>query len=60
MSPRAGALPYDQSMRYGQPGGYTPAEQERRERLRLGAAERFACGDAIAAIAADLRVTELS
>jgi len=58
MSPRAGALPYDQSMRYGQRGGYTPAEQERRERLRLGAAERFARGDATAAIAADLRVTE--
>jgi transposase len=45
-------------MRYGQRGGYTPAEQERRERLRLGAAERFARGDATAAIAADLRVTE--
>jgi transposase len=58
MSPRAGALPYDQSMRYGQRGWYTPAEQERRERLRLGAAERFARGDATAAIAADLRVTE--
>jgi hypothetical protein len=58
MSPRAGALPYGQSMRYGQRGGYTPAKQERRERLRLGAAERFARGDATAAIAADLRVTE--
>jgi transposase len=58
MSARAGAPPYDQSMRYGQRGGYTPAEQERRERLRLGAAERFARGDATAAIAADLRVTE--
>jgi transposase len=45
-------------MRYGQRGGYTPAEQERRERLRLGAAERFARGDAPSAVAADLRVTE--
>src|SRR6516165_1559563 len=45
-------------MRYGQRGGYTPAEQERRERLRLGAAERFARGEATSAIAADLRVTE--
>lgn len=45
-------------MRYGQRGGYTPAEQERRERLRLGAAERFAHGDTTSAIAADLRVTE--
>ena len=45
-------------MRYAQRGGYTPAEQERRERLRLEAAERFARGDSTAAIAADLRVTE--
>ena len=50
-------MPYDQSMRYGQRGGYTPAEQERRERLRLGAADRFARGDTTSAIAADLRVT---
>jgi transposase len=45
-------------MRYAQRGGYTPAEQERREQLRLGAAGRFARGDSTAAIAADLRVTE--
>jgi transposase len=45
-------------MRYGQRGGYTPAEQERRERLRLGAAGRFARGDTTSAIAADLRITE--
>jgi serine/threonine protein kinase len=32
-------------MRYAQRGGYTPAEQQRRERLRLEAAERFARGD---------------
>jgi putative transposase len=44
-------------MRYGQRGGYTPAEQERRERLRLEAAGRFARGDPTSAIAADLRVT---
>jgi putative transposase len=45
-------------MRYAQRGGYTPAEQERRERLRLEAAERFARGDSIREIARDLRVTE--
>ena len=45
-------------MRYGQRGGYTPAEQERRERLRLEAAGRFARGDPASAIAAELRVTD--
>jgi transposase len=45
-------------MRYAQRGGYTPAEQERRERLRLEAAERFARGDTVRQIARDLRVTE--
>jgi transposase len=45
-------------MRYAQRGGYTPAEQQRRERLRLEATERFARGDSTPAIAADLRVTE--
>lgn len=45
-------------MRYAQRGGYTPAEQQRRERLRLKAAERFARGDTIREIAGDLRVTE--
>src|SRR6201989_2455960 len=45
-------------MRYAQRGGYTPAEQQRRERLRLEAAGRFARGDAINEIAHDLRVTE--
>ena len=49
---------YDQGMRYAQRGGYTPAEQQRRERLRLEAAGRFARGDAISQIAHDLRVTE--
>ena len=44
-------------MRYAQRGGYTPAEQQRRERLRLEAAERFARGDGINEIARDLRVT---
>lgn len=47
-------------MRYAQRGGYTPAEQERRERLRLEAAERFARGDSVREVAADLRVTECS
>jgi transposase len=45
-------------MRYAQRAGYTPAGQQRRERLRLGAAGRFARGDSTAKIAADLRVTE--
>jgi transposase len=44
-------------MRYGQHGGYTPAGQQRRERLRLEAADRFAAGDGTGAIARDLRVT---
>jgi putative transposase len=44
-------------MRYGQRGGYTPGEQQRRERLRLEAAERFARGDRVSDIARDLRVT---
>src|SRR6266487_667964 len=44
-------------MRYAQRGGYTPAEQQRRERLRLEAAGRFARGDGISEIAHDLRVT---
>src|SRR5512142_2795390 len=46
------------SMRHAQPGGYTPAEQQRRERLQ--AADRFARGDAISEIAQDLRVTQAS
>ncbi|MBG0825795.1 winged helix-turn-helix domain-containing protein [Planomonospora sp. ID91781] len=45
-------------MRYAQRGGYTPAEQERRERLRLETAERFARKEPVAVIARDLRVTE--
>jgi len=45
-------------MRYAQRGGYTPAEQQRREWLRMEAAGRFARGDAISQIAHDLRVTE--
>ena len=43
-------------MRYAQRGGYTPAEQQRRERLRLEG--RFARSEAISEIAHDLRVTE--
>jgi hypothetical protein len=45
-------------MRYGQRGEYTPAEQQRRERLRLGTADRFVRGDITSAIATDLRETE--
>jgi transposase len=44
-------------MRYAQRGGYTPAEQQRRELVRLEAAGRFARGDEISEIARDLRVT---
>jgi len=44
-------------MRYAQRGGYTPAEQQRREQLRLDSAARFARGDKISQIAHDLRVT---
>jgi DDE superfamily endonuclease len=43
-------------MRYAQRSGYTPAEQQRREWLRLQAAERFARGDGINEIARGLRV----
>jgi Winged helix-turn helix len=49
---------YDQYMRYAQRGGYTPAGQQRRERLRLEAADRFARDGTIKEIAHDLRVTE--
>ncbi|MCK2213356.1 winged helix-turn-helix domain-containing protein [Actinomadura sp. ATCC 31491] len=47
-------------MRYGQRGGYTPAEQERRERVRLQAAEWFKAGESTRAIAVRLRVHERS
>jgi transposase len=53
-------LAYDRSMRYAQRGGYTPAEQQQRKRLRLEAAGRFARGDAINEIAHDPRVTPCS
>ncbi len=44
-------------MRYPQGGGLTAERQQFRERLRLQAAERFALGEASAAIAKDLRVS---
>src|SRR5260370_24030726 len=44
-------------MGYAQGGGYRPAEQQRREGLRLEAAGRFARGDRVSEIAHDLRVT---
>jgi hypothetical protein len=40
----------------GQRGSYTPAEQQRREWLRLEAAGRFAAGDSFSEIAQDQRV----
>ena len=45
-------------MRYAQRGRYTPAEQQRRERLRMEAAARFALDDEISEVVRDLRVTE--
>lgn len=42
-------------MRYAQRGGYTPAEQEKRELLRLEAAERFERGEDAAVIAAEAK-----
>jgi transposase len=47
-------------MRYAQGGGLTPKEQEKRERLRLEAAGRFARGDQSEAVARNLRVTARS
>jgi transposase len=47
-------------MRYASGGGLTARERERREQVRLEAAERFARGDKSQQIAADLRVTERS
>jgi transposase len=44
-------------MRYAAAGGYTPAEQERRERVRLVAAERFAQGASNGEVADELRVS---
>jgi putative transposase len=41
-------------MQYTQRGGYTPAEQQWRERLRLDAAGRFVRGDKLSEIARDL------
>ncbi|MET8001499.1 helix-turn-helix domain-containing protein [Nonomuraea glycinis] len=41
-------------------GAGTPAEQERRERLRLQTAERFEGGESTRDIARDLRVSERS
>jgi putative transposase len=47
-------------MRYAQEGGLAPREQEKRERLRLEAAERFVRGEKTEAIARELRVTARS
>ena len=35
-APIRAAVEYDCGMRYAQRGGYTPAEQQRREQVRLG------------------------
>ncbi|GGX52557.1 helix-turn-helix domain-containing protein [Streptomyces noursei] len=47
-------------MRYAQGGGLTPGEQEKREGLRLEAAERFASGEKSEVIAKELRVSSRS
>jgi len=47
-------------MRYAHGGGLTPKEQKKRERVRLQAAERFACGEKTEFVAGDLRVTARS
>jgi transposase len=44
-------------MRYPQGGGLTAERQDRREELRLRAAERFARGEGSTSIARDLRVS---
>jgi Homeodomain-like domain len=43
-------------MRYAQGGGLTPTQQQKREQVRLQAAERFARGKKTADIARELRV----
>uniref|UniRef100_UPI002E2773E6 helix-turn-helix domain-containing protein n=1 Tax=Streptomyces lycii TaxID=2654337 RepID=UPI002E2773E6 len=47
-------------MRYAHGGGLTPKEQEKRERVRLEAVERFARGEKTEAVARELRVTSRS
>lgn len=47
---------YAACMRYAQGGGLTDERRAFREKLRMGAAERFARGEENAAIARDLRV----
>ncbi|MER6695467.1 helix-turn-helix domain-containing protein [Streptomyces minutiscleroticus] len=47
-------------MRYAHGGGLTPNEQEKRERVRLEAAGRFARGERTEAVARELRVTSRS
>ncbi|WP_053731049.1 helix-turn-helix domain-containing protein [Streptomyces sp. WM6378] len=47
-------------MRYPQKGRLTPAEQEKRESVRLEAAERFEAGAGTAKVAAELRVSDRS
>jgi putative transposase len=47
-------LRYDVVMRYAHGGGLTPKEQQRRERLRLEAAERFSRGEKTEVVAREL------
>ncbi|WP_225102335.1 winged helix-turn-helix domain-containing protein [Streptomyces sp. CoH27] len=47
-------------MRYAHGGGLTPKGQEKRERVRLEVADRFARGEKTGAVARELRVTSRS
>ncbi|WP_116438939.1 helix-turn-helix domain-containing protein, partial [Pseudofrankia asymbiotica] len=47
-------------MRYATGGGLTAEDRDRRERVRLAAAERFEQGQSCGQVAAELRVTERS
>ncbi|XWY52696.1 hypothetical protein ACNJZD_46355 [Streptomyces ipomoeae] len=47
-------------MRYAHGGGLTPRERQKREWVRLEAADRFARGEKTEAVAEDLRVTTRS
>ncbi|WP_306364987.1 helix-turn-helix domain-containing protein [Nocardia sp. CC227C] len=46
--------------RYGHGGGFTAAEQQRREAVRLAAADDFAAGSTYQDVAREHRVTKMS
>ncbi|WP_322763077.1 helix-turn-helix domain-containing protein [Frankia sp. Cr2] len=47
-------------MRYATGGGLTAGERDRREQVRMAAAERFARGESVGQVAAGLRVSQRS